>query len=198
MMADGKIWNQWNCSDLQASAVVGICDHTQTFSSLSAISHYHIAGQTSKRRNWWKHDFQGWGGGEGSNDQQQPENDVSKICIQNCIMTWIRVLSFCLTSVFMRIVWIRPRIWTSSSNCWAPNSPRIVGLSHVFSRIGNSGSSGWRRSSGGVLTTHEINAWQRVCWSGEGKGTVEITWPNGTAERSGGPQATWVAKDRLQ
>lgn len=30
------------------SAVVGICDHTQTFSSLSAISHYHIVGQTLK------------------------------------------------------------------------------------------------------------------------------------------------------
>jgi len=28
----------------------------------------------------------------GSNDQQEPENDVSKICIQNCVMTWIRVL----------------------------------------------------------------------------------------------------------
>lgn len=29
----------------------------------------------------------GWG-------KQRPENDVSKICIQNCITTWIRVLSF--------------------------------------------------------------------------------------------------------
>lgn len=129
----------------------------------------------------------GWG-------KQRPENDASKICIQNCIMTWIRVL-FAL--VFMRIVWIWPRIWTSSSNCWAPNSPGIVGLSHVFGRIGNGGSSGRRRSSGGVFTTHEINAWQGVCWSGEGKATVEITWPNGTAEWSGGPQATGVAQDWL-
>lgn len=98
----------------------------------------------------------------------------------------------------MRIVWIWPRIWTSSSNCWAPNSPRIVGLSHVFSRIGNGGSSGRWRSSGGVFTTHEINAWQGVCWSGEGKATVEITWPNGIAEWSGGPQATGIAQDWLQ
>lgn len=92
-MADGKIWNQWNCSYLQASDVVGICDHTQTFPSLSAISHYHIAGQTLKRSEWWKHDWHGeWGRGK-----QWPENDVSKICIQNCIMTWIRVLSFCFS-----------------------------------------------------------------------------------------------------
>lgn len=150
----------------------------------------------------------GWRGREGKGRERKKRKAMTSNSLKTMfqksafrIVSWPGWESFPFAwlqiSVFVRIVWIRPRIWTSSSNCWAPNSPRIVGLSHVFSRIGNSGSSGWRRRRG-VFTTHEINTWQGICWSGEGKATVEITWPNGTAEWSGGPQAAWVAKDRLQ
>lgn len=45
---------------------------------------------------------------------------------------------------------------------------------------------------------HEANAWQRVGWSGEGQGTVQVAGPDRVAEWSGGPQAAGVAKDRLR
>lgn len=50
--------------------------------------------------------------------------------------------------------------------------------------------------SRGVFCAHEANAWQRVGWSGEGQGTVQVAGPDRVAEWSGGPQAAGVAKDR--
>lgn len=38
-----------------------------------------------------------WLTGEWGWGKQRPENDVSKICIQNCIMTRVRVFSFCFS-----------------------------------------------------------------------------------------------------
>lgn len=51
--------------------------------------------------------------------------------------------------------------------------------------------------SRGVLCAHEANAGQRAGWSGEGQGTVQVAGPDRAAERSAGPQAAGVAKDRL-
>lgn len=108
---------------------------------------------------------------------------------------WTRVLLHCLISIFMWVMHIRPRIWASSSNCRAPYSPRVIGLSQVF-RVtsGWSSSGGWRR-----IFTPEIDIWQCVSGSVERKGVVQVTWPNGTAEGSGAsrPQATGVAEDGL-
>lgn len=50
--------------------------------------------------------------------------------------------------------------------------------------------------SRGVLCAHEANAGQRAGWSGEGQGTVQVAGPDRAAERSAGPQAAGVAKDR--
>lgn len=51
--------------------------------------------------------------------------------------------------------------------------------------------------SRGVFCAHEADARQRVGWSGEGQGTVQVAGPDRVAEWSGGPQAAGVAKDRL-
>lgn len=98
---------------------------------------------------------------------------------------------FCLISILMREVRIRPRVGASPSDGGAPDLPRVVGLPQIISWTGG----GRSMRSRGVLCAHEADTCQRVCWSGERKGTVEVAGPDRAAERSGGPQATGAAKD---
>lgn len=91
----------------------------------------------------------------------------------------------------MREVRIRPGVRASSSDRGAPYPPRVVRLPQIVGRTGGGGSMGSR----GVLCAHEADAWQRVGWSGEGQGVVQVAGPDRVAEWSGGPQG--VAEDRL-
>lgn len=84
------------------------------------------------------------------------------------------LLFFCLILIFMREVRIRPRVRASSSDCGAPYPPGVVGLSQVVSWSRGGRSVG----SGGVFRAHEADAGQRVCWSGEWKGTAEVAGPD--------------------